>query len=948
MPCGPRISARRPVRWNFAGDGRAGGDQSAGMVKQVFLGWERPFGSLMADWLAGRGEDLARLTVLVPTSHGGRRLREALAARAGAVLSPRFATPGSLLRNAAESAAPEWVERLAWEEVLGATTDWETYAGLFAEVPETAPGMWRGLADEWVALGRTLQEIGLTFASAAQRLQGTSEAERWRDLARLEARVEQCLAPWGLPSRGRVLAAGAPLPAQTGDIVLAGVTDMPPLLETALRQHPASVWVCIAAPEEERDGFSDLGRPHDGWATRPQPWPEGTAGSVILAADARQQAAEALRQLAAVGTASDQAAIACPDPEVAEVLAETLTQAGWITHLPAAQPPPSHLRRWLGAWSAWLRQPATAHAAELLAMPETAAFCGIRRAQKAATLAQLRDRWMIRDRQDLELRMTTARWRDPADRDAAEELLQTLQLLEARRAECLSGHAHAALCRLLECIAAHHDDSKEEAAAYLEWLDEAEPWIQRFERRATDWLECMLSAVPASPPAPPEGRVTDVLGWLELMHETGGHLVLCGLNEGRLPTRAAGDPWLSEPIRAKLGLTSDSGRAARDAFLFHSLLRSRETTGRVDLICGKASNSGDSLLPCRFLLQCGPEDLPHRVLSLCREVEPPEAGLRWSADWHWQAETRKPPQRVNATSLKDYLACPYRYFLRHVLDLNRPEPARVEWNARDYGTLAHLVLERWGGDPAARECDQPSEIREWLWQALDHAAAEWFGDRMPLAARIQLESLRQRFAWFAEAQACHRAEGWQVLEVERKLEIPVGEHALIAKVDRVDRHEHTGKLRVIDYKTGKVSSASSQHRSQILKSTHLPEHLAAADCPARHPGLHRGKTVEFLWKDLQLPLYSAIWPDPGAEMPEPAYFTLGSTRQGVAMVPWADFDEATAASARACAEWIVGQITHGVFWPPAEKVKYDSHSLLDAGRSLVEMASPPATPAGAP
>ena len=914
------------------------------MVTQVYLGWERPFGGVMADWLAAKGEDLPRLTVLVPTSHGGRRLREALAARAGAVLGPRFATPGNWLRQAAETAAPEWVERLAWEEVLSAVTDWETYPGLFPEIPQTEEGMWQGLAGEWVTLGRTLQENGLTFASAARRLQGTPEAERWRDLARLEAGVEQCLAPYGLSSRGRLLAEGVPIPGATGDIVLAGVTDMPPLLESALRLHPATVWVCIAAPEEEREGFSDLGRPLAGWSTRPQPWPGAAAGSVTLAADARQQAGEALTRLAQAGTASNQAAIACPDPEVAEVLAETLTQAGWTAHLPAAQPPLSHLRRWLRVWSAWLQRPSTAHAADLLALPQSSALVGIRRAQKAASLAQARDRWMIRDREDLEHRMATARWRDEAEQTSARELLQTLQQLEARRGECLAGDTHAALSRLLETIAAGDADSRQEAESFLDWLDAAEPWMRRFTRRPAVWLDCMLAAVPVSPPPPPEGRVVDVLGWLELPHETGNHLILCGLNEGHLPMRAAGDPWLSEPIRAKLGLMGDQERAARDAFLFHSLLRSRENSGRVDLICGKASTTGDSLLPSRMLLTCEPDDLPRRVLLLCREVEPPEAGLRWSADWQWQPEPRKPPQRINATSLKDYLACPYRYYLRHVLDLNRPEPARVEWNARDYGTLAHLVLERWGGDPLARNSDQAPEIRDWLWQELDRAAAEWFGTRLPLAVRIQLESLRQRFAWFAETQAQHRAEGWQVVEVERKLEIPVGGHWLIAKVDRVDRHAGSGRLRVIDYKTGKVQSASAQHRARINKATRLPGHLAAADCPARHPGLSRGKPVDYLWRDLQLPLYSAIWPDPGAEMPEPAYFTLGSTRQGVAMMPWEDFDAATAASAKTCAEWIVAQIAQGVFWPPAEQVKYDSHALLDAGRSLAELASPPPPP----
>lgn len=53
------------------------------MVDRVFLGWDRPFLTRAADWLLDRPDTLPHLLVVVPTSQAGRRLREALAERAG-------------------------------------------------------------------------------------------------------------------------------------------------------------------------------------------------------------------------------------------------------------------------------------------------------------------------------------------------------------------------------------------------------------------------------------------------------------------------------------------------------------------------------------------------------------------------------------------------------------------------------------------------------------------------------------------------------------------------------------------------------------------------------------------------------------------------------------------------------------------------------------------------
>jgi ATP-dependent helicase/nuclease subunit B len=518
-------------------------------------------------------------------------------------------------------------------------------------------------------------------------------------------------------------------------------------------------------------------------------------------------------------------------------------------------------------------------------------------------------------------------------------VLQAAESLEKWRADFLHADFTRTMELLLNALGRTGPTTTEECAAMLVWFAQAAPLMRQVKRGPGFWIDLMLAEIPAPTPQPPEGRVIDIQGWLELLFEPGQHLVLCGMNEGNVPARNAGDPWLGEAAAKHLGLTVNADRAARDAFLYQAMLEPRRHHGRVDVICAKSGAGGESLLPSRLLLAADREQLPERVKFLFRGIEPPEAGLRWHADWQWQARTVDAPKRINVTSLATYLACPFRFYLKHALGMQRPEPDRVEWNARDFGTVAHEIMERWGRDPEARDFTQPAALSAWLAAALDSCVAEGFGQRVPLAVRVQTEALRQRLAWFARVQAISRAEGWEIIEVESKFEIPFGDTVLVGKIDRIDRHRHSGTLRVIDYKTGKVEGVEKEHRKKITSSTVLPAHLSD-DCPAVYGNPPDGKTAAFLWCNLQLPLYALAVSKRTDNLPMPCYFNLGATEAEVAIHEWTDFSATDLEAARVCSEWLVGQITSGVFWPPAEKVRYDDFAVLAAGRTLPEMVSP--------
>jgi ATP-dependent helicase/nuclease subunit B len=910
------------------------------MPQRVFLGWSQPFLLAAVAWLLDRKADLPNLLIVVPTAQSGRRLRETLAEQGGALLSPKVVTPGSLLQIDSPDIAPDWIEQVAWAEVFENVRDWSAYEALFSEKPGEGSDWAAGLASDMVTLRRSLQENGLMFATAAWPLKETVESERWAALADLERLVEAKLQSWKLKSRSRALAEGLILPA-VAEIVLAGVTEMPPLLERTLSEFPGKVTVLIGAPESAADQFSATGKPTDEWTKIPLAWPTGDHGSVKIVADPRQQAAEALQAVARGARPSDQIALGSADAETGDELLRAFTRAGWTAFHPAAVAVPTGLSRWFKVWRKWLAEPKLATLADLLSLPETYPLISGKRAQKAKQLAVLRDRWMILHTEDLERRLATTPLRTEWEQTAAEELLESARKLEALRNSLLAGDFTANLRRLLQQLARSGPTTRDSAFAMTAWLDDAAPMIARLDRSVDFWIDLMVSEIPAPAATPPAGRVIDIQGWLELFHEPGEHLVLCGLNEGKVPARGGGEPWLSEAIRDRLNLTKDEDRAARDAFLFHAMIEARRATGRVDLICGKAGSGGEAMLPSRLLLAGEKEQLPDRVRQLFRDIEPPEAGLRWEADWLWKTPTKTPPVRLNVTSLADYLRCPFRYYLKHVVNMGTPEPGRSEWNARDFGTVAHEVLERWGRDEEARESSKAAAIEKWLSNELDRVVAEWFGKRTPLAIRIQTEAMRQRLAWLARIQANERTAGWRVVRVERKIEIPVGAANIVAKIDRVDRNDHDGRLRVLDYKTGKVDGVEKSHRRKITANTNIPAHLGM-DSPAVFDGEDKGKPAQFLWENLQLPLYALALVKGGDELPTPAYFTLSSTEGEVAIHEWNQFSTADLEAAQACADWVAGQIDQRVFWPPVEKVMYDDYRILTSGKSIEEMMLPPA------
>jgi ATP-dependent helicase/nuclease subunit B len=927
-------------------------------LRRHFLPWDQPLlpqavAFLAGDWAGSGPLDLAHVLVVVPTRQSGRRLREAIAghaaARGQAAFPPRVLSPDALLTSTlAADTASRLESLLAWTEVFRGL-DLDGFRRVFPVDPPVRSFTWAfRLAQEFARLQGTLAEGGLQLADVPARMGGDfPEAERWRQMAELEQSYTGKLAALGLrdTQAARIGRAAVPvLPEGIRRIVVLGTPDPVPLALLAAAAHAQTVPVDVVvfAPETEAAAFDAWGRPLAADWSRRQLELAGFEQRVRLCADPVAQAERIVALARGYGEPEGALGVGVADAEVLPLLETGLRHAGLAGFNPEGRARHGDgLFQLLAALAGLAREDSFAAVAVLARCPDFLEFLRLRLAggfSAARFLAGLD----ALHAEHLPPDLAEARRHAP---DSA-ELAAVAELHGTLTSGAFPGNAAAALgvifagrrfelARPVDALAA------EAAEAWANVMRETRAAAAKFGGVTTaEWWDVALQLYG-------EGKRTDekpagaveLQGWLELLWEDAPHLVVAGLNDGSVPDAVVGDPFLPESLRERLGLKTNAARFARDAYLLQALAACRARGGRLDLLLSKTSAAGDPLRPSRLLLLCADAELPRRIAFLFQPVESVRENPPWRRAWQLEPSfvkagegTPAPPARVAVTALRAWLECPFRFYLSRVLRLRTVDPAKTELDALDFGTLCHAALEAMGHEPALRDCTDAKELRAFLLAALDREATSRFGAELALPLIVQLESARQRLGRAAEVQARTRAEGWVIEHVECKFTLDVGGLVVSGKIDRIDRHEGTRAVRVLDYKT---SDQPAQPREAHLRAGRRTE---TAPEFARFASGER----ELVWRDLQLPLYlralemgrveSALGSRPSHEamagmvtrpIVTAGYFNLpkASTETGIAL--WHDSTREESEAAWRCAEGVAVAIRAGEFWPPNENIRAD-------------------------
>lgn len=923
-------------------------------IERVFLGWDRPLVTAVTDHLClGRPApplDLADTFVVVPTQQAGRRLREALALRAAGqgtgLWSPRVTPPPGLLPLPARPAPATVLELDAtWLDVLRRLR-LEDYPALFPVAPAAQDTAWAlPLARALRRLRSTLAEAGLLILDVAQGAGAQAvEADRWADLARLERVFLRGLAGAGRadPVSASIAAAHAPTrPEGVVRIVVAGVPDLAPLYQRALTALSASlqVQVLVGAPAARAGDFDDWGCP------RPEIWARerlefsDDPSSLTLCAGPAGQARQVVAWLDAEVARFDvsHVAIGVPDAELVAPLAAVLAERGLRAHDPGGRPVREHPAAQLleaasalategdyAAFSAFVRQ------ADVL--DAVSAIHGIVPAAALRQLDEFQNETLPSSFAEISRRLTGSR----ADAEVA-ALARVTEFAQDFLTDLAQRPAEPVLRGLLQKVYAHRavQPGSPRGEAFIEVgrvLGDALAELGRLETNgrplpADDFLALLLAQLREDRwyPDRVEGAL-DLEGWLELAWTDAPFVVLTGVNEGLLPEGQLADLFLPDSLRGRLGLRDDAARAARDAFLFKSLLESRHRDGRVVIALGRATAAGDPLKPSRLLFRCSDEQLPARCRLLFGEVRDPRARPAVSVPFKLRPAPARPPQpleRLRVTDFRGYLACPFRFYLRRLLEMEDVDDRKLELDAFDFGNLVHHALHVMAKSDTWKACDDADALGEFLAAEAAARARRQFGARPPLQIEFQVESAQQRLRAAARHHVAAVRDGWEIIAAEQAFAGSLGGLRVGGRIDRIERHRERGVLRVLDYKSSDQADAPA--------ATHLGTDREDLPAYARVQVAGRGRS----WRDLQLPLYRLLLQQDqafaGFGVVELGYFNLPKAVGQTGIQVWAEFDGGLLDAARTCAEGVAADVQAGRFWPPRENVRYDDFERLFPG-----------------
>ncbi|WP_044891529.1 PD-(D/E)XK nuclease family protein [Opitutus terrae] len=923
-----------------------------------FLSWDAPLlpqaVALLAEGWTGDGPlDLSDLLVIVPTRQSGRRLREALAEHAArkqaAVFPPKVMLPEALMTPAPAAGVATHLESLlAWADVFRSVA-LDDFRDVFPVDPPARNFAWAlRLAEEFVRLQRSLAEAGLQLRDALSRAGSDfPEAERWRQISELETRHEQRLASAGLidaPAARLRQACTPELPGGVRRIVMLATPDPQPIALQALAAlaRAVPVEVAVYAPAAEADAFDDWGRPRpETWNTRTLTVPD-VAQRVHLCLDPEAQAARIAALAAEYREPEGRLGLGVADSEVLPLLQGELAEVRQVGFNPEGRARlGDQLFQLLQNCARLAREESFATVQALARCPD---FLEFLHGQLGPDFSAARFLHELDELHTRHLPPTLTEALQHVERSerpkpdvssgpthpANSRIGPALRLIAGLRATLSRGdfpaNAQAALAAVFGArrFESSRDEDAQLAEAAETWsvvLQDIAAAAARFTAASNaDWWDVALRLYGENICYDEKvAGAIELQGWLELLWEDAPHLVVAGLNDGRVPDAIVGDPFLPESLRERLGLKTNATRFARDAYLLQAIAAWRTgDPGRLDLLFGKTTVAGEPLRPSRLLLRCPDEELPGRIRQLFRPAESTHTTESWRRAWRLQPRIVAPPTRIAVTAIRAWLACPFRFYLSRVLRMEAVDPAKSELDVFDFGTLCHAALEAMGREPALRDEQDAPRLREFLLARLELEAARRFGRHLALPLVVQLESARQRLSRAAEVQALSRAEGWVIEHVERPFEITIGPLVVTGKIDRIDRHERTGARRVLDYKTS--------DRPVDPEQAHLRGWRREETAPALARFTYNAK--EQVWTDLQLPLYRlAVQTDPtlatGGEQPllECAYFNLPKAIGETGIRPWTDYTRELDDAAWRCANGVAAAIHAGIFWPPNETLR---------------------------
>ncbi len=295
-----------------------------------------------------------------------------------------------------------------------------------------------------------------------------------------------------------------------------------------------------------------------------------------------------------------------------------------------------------------------------------------------------------------------------------------------------------------------------------------------------------------------------IWGLLEARLQTAGLMVLGGLAETTWPPLAEPGPWLSRPMRTRVGLPAPEEAIGQAA---HDFAAACCSAPRVVLSC-PVRRDGAPAVPARWLtrlemfLAGRDQALPeHPAADWARALDQPAGEPRPVRPPHPRPPIRLRPRQLSVTEIETWLRDPYAIHAKHILKLIALRPLDEATDAADYGSLVHDGLSRFLREHGP---NNPPDLDKALRRALQRALAD--AELRPALQAWWMPRLERIADWVAVVETERRSQRQPVAIMPEasgamELDRPGGRFRLTGRADRIERYGD-GSLSILDYKTG--------------------------------------------------------------------------------------------------------------------------------------------------
>jgi ATP-dependent helicase/nuclease subunit B len=295
-----------------------------------------------------------------------------------------------------------------------------------------------------------------------------------------------------------------------------------------------------------------------------------------------------------------------------------------------------------------------------------------------------------------------------------------------------------------------------------------------------------------------------ILGSLEARLQSFDLVVLGGLNDGAWPADVPADPWLSRPMRGKLGLEQPERAIGLAAHDFATLA----AAPRVILSRARKSE-GSPTVPSRWVQRLvqlarglGMEEKLRAPISyavIASALCEPTAITRMERPAPCPRVSSR-PRKLSVTKIETWLRDPYAIYAQYILGLKALDPLDAEIGPLERGTAIHSALEQFlrefpDGPPVDGE-RQLIRIADEVFakENMPHSALALWRPRFHRAAR-----------WFIGVERARRIDITRTfveLRGELNFKSTGGDFLLHGRADRIDELRDGGGA-IVDYKSGK-------------------------------------------------------------------------------------------------------------------------------------------------